>query len=96
MVEPGRAGRRPGSARRPIDDASRSGKVRPSLYERAKARGAIVIVIEGERGGGVSVQADIVTTLKLPEMLEKIAQDIRELIAQDIRGLSAMKNRAKP
>jgi len=66
------------------------------VRERAKARGAIVIVIDGERGDGVSVQADIVATLKLPEMLEKIAQDIRELIAQDIRELSAMKNRAKP
>jgi hypothetical protein len=48
------------------------------VRERAKAHGAIVIVIGGEHGYGFSCQADLRTTLKLPEMLEDIAKQIRE------------------
>jgi DNA-binding XRE family transcriptional regulator len=39
--------------------------------------GAIVIVIGGNRGQGFSVQADLATTVALPEILENIASAIR-------------------
>lgn len=48
------------------------------VREQANADGAIVIVIGGPSGDGFSCQADIETTLRLPDMLENIAQQIRE------------------
>lgn len=48
------------------------------VREQTKARGAIVIVIDGHLGGGFSVQADFNTTLKLPEILETMAKEIRQ------------------
>jgi hypothetical protein len=41
------------------------------------ARGVLLIVIDGEHGSGFSCQADMETTLRLPEILERIAADIR-------------------
>lgn len=39
--------------------------------------GVIVIVMGGNRGSGFSVQADLATTLALPDLLESVAAEIR-------------------
>jgi hypothetical protein len=48
------------------------------VREKAKADGAIVIIIRGEYGGGFSCQADLATTAALPDILENIAKQMRE------------------
>lgn len=48
------------------------------VRELTSADGAIVIVIGGERGTGFSCQADISTTLSVPDILELVARQIRE------------------
>lgn len=40
--------------------------------------GVIVIVFGGTRGNGFSCQADLLTTLALPEVLEDVARQIRK------------------
>lgn len=40
--------------------------------------GVIVIVLGGNKGNGFSCQADLRTTLLLPDMLEEIARQIRQ------------------
>jgi hypothetical protein len=40
--------------------------------------GVILIVFGGHKGNGFSCQADLRTTLALPEILESIAKQIRE------------------
>jgi len=42
-----------------------------------KARGALLIVIDGEHGNGFSCQAEPAVLLTLPELLEDIARRIR-------------------
>ena len=44
---------------------------------QTQARGVIVIIIDGEKGTGFSCQADLLTMIQLPEMLEHVAEDIR-------------------
>jgi hypothetical protein len=44
---------------------------------KAKAKGCILIILDGEKGSGFSCQADPLTTLQLPEILEGMAKDIR-------------------
>jgi hypothetical protein len=44
--------------------------------------GVILIVINGDKGNGFAVQADLATTLAVPEMLEHIAQQIRSDMQQ--------------
>ena len=39
--------------------------------------GVVVIVLGGNKGNGFSCQADLRTTLLLPDMLEEIARQIR-------------------
>ena len=39
--------------------------------------GVVVMVLGGNRGSGFAVQADIATTLKLPDLLEHMAREIR-------------------
>jgi hypothetical protein len=39
--------------------------------------GVIVIVLGGNKGNGFSCQADLRTTLLLPDLLEQIARQIR-------------------
>jgi hypothetical protein len=46
------------------------------IRERAKARGVILIIFDGEHGSGFSVQADLLTTLRLPEILRRTADQI--------------------
>lgn len=41
------------------------------------ARGVILIVIDGKAGSGFSCQADIITTLQLPDILDTVAKEIR-------------------
>jgi hypothetical protein len=55
------------------------------VRRKAKARGAVVIVLGGEHGPGFSMQADMRTTLQLPELLEHLARQIRE----DMKGGTA-------
>ena len=43
----------------------------------AQGGGVIVIVLGGNKGSGFSCQADLRTTLLLPDMLEDIARQIR-------------------
>lgn len=42
--------------------------------------GVIVIVFGGNRGNGFSCQADLATTLALPDVLEEVARQIRESV----------------
>ena len=44
----------------------------------AQGGGVIVIVFGGNKGNGFSCQADLRTTVLLPDMLENIAKQIRE------------------
>jgi hypothetical protein len=44
---------------------------------KADARGVILFVIDGSKGSGFSCQADLATTLSLPDILERVAKDIR-------------------
>lgn len=46
------------------------------VREKATARGAIVIVIEGERGDGFSCQATLAITRALPALLREMADQI--------------------
>lgn len=47
------------------------------VRKQAKSKAAIVIVIEGEKGMGFSCQGDLKTMLRLPDILETIAKDMR-------------------
>lgn len=40
--------------------------------------GVIVIVFGGNRGNGFSMQADLATTLLVPDVLEDVAEQIRK------------------
>ena len=40
--------------------------------------GVLMIVIGGHKGGGFACQADLQTTLALPDILEGVAKQIRE------------------
>lgn len=51
--------------------------VRERAGMAAKGGGVIVIVMGGNRGSGFSCQADLATTLALPELLESVAAQIR-------------------
>lgn len=47
------------------------------VREMTSAKGAIVIVFDGQHGDGFSCQADVETTLRLPEVLEHMARQMR-------------------
>jgi hypothetical protein len=47
------------------------------VREKAKAQGVLLIVLHGTFGSGFSCQADLETTLMLPDLLEQVAADIR-------------------
>jgi hypothetical protein len=44
---------------------------------KADARAVLLLVIDGSKGSGFSCQADMLTTLALPDILERVAKDIR-------------------
>lgn len=48
------------------------------LRERLKADGVILLVFGGERGNGFSAQLPLQHTLAMPQILEQVAQQIRE------------------
>lgn len=45
--------------------------------ELAKAKGTLLIVLDGEKGNGFSCQADLKTMSQVPDILENIARQIR-------------------
>ena len=47
------------------------------VREKTSAKGAIVIILDGNLGSGFSMQADPETTATLPTLLENIAKQIR-------------------
>lgn len=52
------------------------------VREGTGAQAAIVIVLGGNRGSGFSCQADLATTIALPDMLESVARQMRESISE--------------
>jgi hypothetical protein len=48
------------------------------VREQSHAAGVIVIVIGGDKGEGFAVQADLPTTLALPQMLRHMANQIEQ------------------
>jgi hypothetical protein len=48
------------------------------VREKASALGVILLIFDGVKGTGFSCQADLLTTMRLPEILEDIAKQIRE------------------
>jgi hypothetical protein len=48
------------------------------VREKAKAQGVLLIVFDGIHGNGFSCQADLATTMRIPDILENIARQIRE------------------
>jgi hypothetical protein len=44
----------------------------------AKAEGAILIIIKGEKGGGFSCQAPLEITQQLPQILRVLAEQIEQ------------------
>lgn len=53
------------------------------VLEKTKARGVIVIVLDGSLGHGFSVQADAATTFMLPEMLRRVADEVEHSLYGD-------------
>jgi len=47
------------------------------VREKLKAKGVVLLVAGGERGSGFSVQADLLATMALPNVLEDMAKQIR-------------------
>ena len=47
----------------------------------AAGGGVIVIVLGGNRGAGFAVQADLATTMALPDILENVAAEMRRSMA---------------
>jgi hypothetical protein len=55
------------------------------VREQANARAVVLIVIDGDKGEGFAVQADLFVTLRLPAMLRNMADQIeQDMIEQDI------------
>jgi hypothetical protein len=52
------------------------------VRERAAAAGALLIIVNGEKGSGFSCQADLMTTAGIPDLLEDIARQIRADMAK--------------
>lgn len=56
------------------------------VRETAKAKGAAVIVIEGEKGMGFSVQMPLNHLERLPAVLRKMADDAEEVFQADVQA----------
>jgi hypothetical protein len=48
------------------------------VRDKAQAMGVLVIVLGGEKGNGFSCQADLATTLMLPDLLRTVADQIEK------------------
>ena len=57
-------------------------KFATDIRQAVSAAGVVLIVLDGNQGFGFSCQADLASTLKLPDMLEHIARQIREDMQQ--------------
>lgn len=57
------------------------------VREATKSRGVLLAVFDGSKGHGFSVQADLETTLRLPEILRFIADQI-ERDRKELSGLN--------
>lgn len=53
------------------------------VREQAQATGAIVIILQGNKGHGFSCQAPIEKTAGLPEVLRSVANQIEASLMQD-------------
>lgn len=58
------------------------------VREKAQARGAIVIVIDGNRGAGFSVQAPLDVCADLAQTLRTVADQIESGVTETVRGLT--------
>jgi hypothetical protein len=47
-----------------------------AVRAQTQAKGVIVVIFDGNKGGGFSMQADLETTMKLPELLRILANKI--------------------
>jgi hypothetical protein len=52
------------------------------VREKAEAQGAIVVILNGNKGQGFAMQADLPSTLRLADMLEFMAKEIRASLKQ--------------
>jgi hypothetical protein len=62
-------------------------KITQEIMDRTKAKGCILIVLEGNEGHGFSVKATIDTMKKLPAILHYVADNIGDEIAKDIKQI---------
>ena len=46
------------------------------IREKTEAVGVVMIVVEGNKGSGFSCQAPLEVTIKLPQILRQMADDI--------------------
>jgi len=53
------------------------------VRQLTSAKGVILIVFGGVHGDGFSAQANMETTLALPDILERVAKDMRENMRQE-------------
>lgn len=53
------------------------------VRESAAARAAIVIIIDGDKGHGFSMQAPLGVTLAVADVLEQVARQIRTQVGSD-------------
>lgn len=60
--------------------------------EATKARGVVLIVIDGEKGAGFEVQAPMDVQLALPALLRQVADGIEAELMSTARGRSAGKD----
>lgn len=54
--------------------------------EKADAFGGVLMIIDGNKGGGFSVQATQEILIQLPDMLENIAKSLRSDLNQSNKG----------
>jgi len=60
------------------------------VRDLAKARGAIIIVIQGEHGSGFSVQGDLELTARLPALMREMANQVEaDAFTKAARAVSA-------
>jgi len=48
------------------------------VREKAQAMGAVIIIFDGNKGNGFSIQLPFEQLLKLPDVLEDVAKGIRK------------------
>lgn len=60
------------------DDVCTMVREKVGIDVSATGGGVIVIVLGGNKGNGFACQADLATTLALPDMLENVAKQIRQ------------------